>query len=132
VSADRLREAARVLRERAGAIGAAPWCAREELAEVIPGQAGGSMYYRSSVYGFDSWQKGNTPYIASANSMTGAAYIATMHPGVGLALADWLNRLAASVEMDAPTDWNRREAHGRPEWATDGFAVADAILGGQS
>lgn len=52
-----------------------------------------------------------------------AAYIAAMHPGVGLALAQWLDSLAVI---------NLREHPGMGLDARHALAIARAINGGQS
>ena len=112
MSADRLREAARVLRERAeSATGASyhwtPLPAGEGVARVFCG--------RVLVAKTDETIGGS-----GAN----AAYIATMHPGVGLALADWLDDEAGRIEL-ADNGWDAR-----PYEAA--LRLADLILGSAS
>ena len=77
MSADRLREAAKVLREQAEAATPGPW-------RSVQGASG------------DLWwvELPNTADVALDLHGENATYIATMHPGVGLALADWLDDLA--------------------------------------
>ena len=103
-----LREAAKVLRERAGAATPGPWeAAQDHLthsvgADVRSVPSGG--YAAADCCGYQG---------ASTNE--DAAYIATMHPGVALALADWLDETARWVPiMEEP------------------LAVAEAVLGGAS
>lgn len=85
MSADELRQAAATLRERADHANAddVPW-----IAEV--GAVG------------TAWI--NSPGEHHAISMHGwpaaARYIATVHPGVGLALADWLDTEAGVFEYE--------------------------------
>jgi hypothetical protein len=95
MSTDRLREAARVLRERAETV-----IARDHN----PGHA---------IDNFVAYYEGRR---TSSDALgIDAAYIATMHPGVGLALADWLDA-QADTTCDCGVD----------EFA---LAVADLILG---
>jgi len=99
MSADRLREAARVLRERAETV-----IARRD---DNPGRA---------IDIFVHYYECRSTY--SDALARDAAYIATMHPGVGLALADWLDYAAATLPAcDC-------------QWPHEPFAVADLILGG--
>lgn len=51
-----------------------------------------------------------------------APYIATMHPGVGKALADWLENTAISLAASTHPDW--QDCIG-----ADALAVARAVLG---
>ena len=101
MSADRLREAARVLRERAEAATPGPW-------RSVQGASG------------DLWwvELPNTADVALDLHGENATYIATMHPGVGLALADWLDDIAA---LDGPSPHIPSER--------GAFRIADIILG---
>ena len=56
-------------------------------------------------------------------SLTDATYIATMHPGVGLALADWLDTTAERIGTPAQATLPQRQ---------HAFAVARLILGSAS
>lgn len=107
MSADRLREAARVLRERAEAATPGPWC------DEYSGRTGPVV--------MDAESRNALDHVAKCSHFRGridAAYIATMHPGVGLALADWLDYAAATLPAcDC-------------QWPHEPFAVADLILGG--
>lgn len=65
----------------------------------------------------------------AVNERADSSWIAALHPGVGMALADWLESTAATVEAvtrkhadAAPTD-----AH----WLAPALAVAQQILGAQ-
>lgn len=93
MSAQELREAAALMRTRAETAASSPWYAREEVAE-LPGSERGSTYVRWSVYATDTYGKGNTPYVAEANGREGAEHIASWHPAVALAVADWLEEVA--------------------------------------
>ena len=125
MSADRLRQAARVLRERAEAASEGEW-----------------RPFRSGLKGVDAaWIVDSGPtFIASTQidserGKADATYIATVHPGVGLALADWLDAIGAY--------WALVEESGEPARDADGWEVsfdetldshalriADLILGG--
>jgi len=54
-------------------------------------------------------------------------YIATMHPGVGLAQADLLEHEAEQFDLIADDDWDHRH-----RWADPIVAVARLINGGVS
>jgi hypothetical protein len=54
-------------------------------------------------------------------------YIAAMHPGVGVALADWLDSTAATV--DAVTKRYPPGADASVHWVAPALAVARAVLG---
>ena len=95
MTADRLRQAARVLRERAEAATPGPWLTHDEDGDpyIAPPATGALLITAHPLE------------VARAN----AAYIATMHPGVGLALADWL------------------EAEGKVYYTPDGVGSADPV-----
>jgi hypothetical protein len=82
MSADLLRQAATVLRERADAATPGPWTALPGAGNVwrFPDEGSPSLIARGG-------HEGPSP--------ADAAYIATMHPGVGHALADWLDNEAS-------------------------------------
>ena len=136
MSADTLREAAKVLRERAQAATPGPWSAADEhgllgpdswpawcVSQMRPGYEAmspteGYVTDIADVHGDDKSENPN------------ADYIATMHPGVGLALAEWLD---AETEHVAG---HYCEAHceypdGGPRCRA-ALALARLILGGAS
>jgi hypothetical protein len=106
MSADELRRAAATLRERANAAQPGPWESGERCVwshadipdGVVVGDAagGGGVYYDAD-----------------------GAYIATVHPGVGLALADWLDHYASVLQQQHPI-----------AFADDAIALARLINGG--
>ena len=100
MSADKLREAAKVLRERAEAATPGPW--------VQNGNNGIHTRVGACV--------ATTAQHNDGRRKADAVYLHTMHPGVGLALADWL-------------DDDFMHQHGPTEHA---IALADLILGGAS
>ena len=107
MSADRLREAAKVLRERATAATPGPWQGRD----------GASWAAQVCVLDGDGHPVAATSMTESVPSaLSDATYIATMHPGVGLALAEWLNQ--AALHTDEPNPLTNRAVQ-----------IADLILG---
>jgi len=101
MSADRLRAAAKVLRERTMLAALGPWTA--EIHEDGRAWIG---------------QHRNEHMLAAHGHPRTAEYIVTMHPGVGLALADWLDDAAREAEEVGENHHAAR--------------VADLILGGAS
>lgn len=108
MSAARLRGAAKVLRERAKEARAGKWTTTG--AEVLAERTWG--------YATVATTRGNSATVEG--DVSNALFIATMHPGVALALADWLDDAAIYVE---------EAADGFDEHALN---VADQILGDQS
>ena len=106
MNAETLRNAAEVLRERATAATVAPW-----EASPVDGLV---------------WADRLGDPVSGSTLSEDATYIATVHPGVGLALADWLDYfgdlLAKAEELDMVEE--------RP--FRDSLAVARLILGGAS
>jgi len=117
MSTDRLRQAANVLRERAEKATPGPW--REEYS----GKTGPVVLDVESHNALDHVAK-CCHYRAGFD----AAYIATVHPGVGLALADMLDTVAHHVgTFDC-------EAHCEPDGCStvrESDRIADLILGGE-
>ena len=114
---ERLREAGKVLRERAKAADILsdrePWAIWPDLTEggfVHVGNAGGVIPEGEFAI------EGEHNLVAKVYTPELAHYIATMHPGVGLALADWLYEMANDLTPD-----NCRTP----------LRLADLILGGE-
>ena len=118
-----LRRAAGRLRELSGAATAGPWRAHDthlgqygHTATLVSGE-GNTTDLRAWLPSMSqqSWDE-------RRNVWADAEYIAAMHPGVGLALAVWLDAEA-----------RRLEATARPEWqeivGAHALAVARQILG---
>ena len=133
MSADKLRQAAKVLRERAEKATPGPWGVANEIDGVRAGQPTvvvatrpGDRYARRVV------SVGQTrPHLRP--SAPNVAYIATMHPGVGLALAKWLDDLAAGWQWDEGEpvyDPGGHEITLDESMDTHPLAIADLILGG--
>jgi hypothetical protein len=92
MTSDLLRQAATVLRERADAATPGPWRTDVEIDGVHAGSrtvVRAGVGYRSRVVSVGQTRPHHSKGEASA------AYIATMHPGVGHALADWLDNEAS-------------------------------------
>lgn len=120
MSAQRLRDAAKTLRERAEAATPGPWRAMEH--DNYPGDEGVALLGSApTVTG--SHMIGYFHVGEQAQMEADGALAATMHPGVALALAQVLESLAFDREVNDEID-------GRT-WS-ELLAVADLILGSQS
>ena len=92
MSAELLRQAATILRERAEAATPGPWEANMHSPDM-GGRHGWDLRGPRNL--------GPLGAVVSARMLSGNAhYIATMHPGVGLALAKWLDDVAAGWPWD--------------------------------
>jgi len=102
--AQELREAARLMKERAKVATPGPW-------RYDPGKhfrAPGTCSFEESVFvgpiGKEALSVARTGETDDPESMADAAYIASMHPGVAVAVAGWLDDEAAGYEAyDAET-----------------------------
>lgn len=96
MTAARLREAAKVLRERAGSATPGPWVA---VAGALGDPADGPDHMRV----LQAPHKDAVTALARLDydryGGADAVYIALVHPLVGLALADWLDDEACRIEM---------------------------------
>lgn len=120
--AERLRAAATRLRERAGVPYGPPWTSDgtggvNTAADLEDDLVGPTIYVNGGLY---------------ANQNKVAAYIAMMSPPVALALADWLDDLAAGWPWDDDgtcvwDDGTPMRLEESPD--TYALAVADEILG---
>lgn len=114
-AAEELHAAAEKLRAAATLASDGPWLATPDV--LIGGWAVAQSPMESD----------EGPYLADFVRDCDARYIAAMHPGVGTALADWLDAEAAT--------WAGDEVHNRcsPQLCTleAAVAVARAILGSQ-
>lgn len=124
---ERFRAAATRLREVAADATTGPWSVtREHLTHPEAGadvQGAGGRWVASDC---DGYQGGCLP--------ADADYIAMMHPPVALALADWLDDLAAGWPWDDDgtcvwDDGTPMRLEESPD--THALAVADAVLGGE-
>lgn len=123
MSANRLRTAARVLRHHANAATPGPWGVGNDttVAQNMEQVAPGRCRYTQKVAAPNPWDYEDAPddEHAEERARFDADYIATMHPGVALALADWLDA-AARDEEAGPMRGDRYP-----------LAVADLILADQ-
>jgi hypothetical protein len=132
MSADLLREAAEVLRERAEAATSGPWRweqYRDDLPYLV-GRGGDPATYAYDtevIYANHSGECGcrSACYLWLEVAHSDRDYIATMHPGVGLALADWLDKEADEIPPWATHFGEDR----RPLSEAPPVRVANAILG---
>ena len=104
--------AAHRLRELAEAAGSGPWKA---IPDVMIG--GWAVAHESADAG--------GPYLADFTRAEHAYWIAMMHPGVGLALADWLDATAGEMTAANGTEYAYSEF---ASW-TAALALARQILG---
>ena len=138
--AEDLRAAAAKLRELATAATPGPWRQHDThlgqygyTATVLSGE-GNDTDLRAWLPSMSQ-----EPWDEARNVWPDAAYIAAMHPGVGLALAELLEHHALHVDAvhkAAANVWHEGEAE-RAEWvekqiSTPALAVARAITGGSS
>ena len=116
MAADRLRAAATLLRERAEAATPGPWFVEED--------------------DWDVHVLANDPHIQIPYGVArdlgdrdgDAAYIAAMHPLVGLAVAGWLDTIAG--EAASNEEFDGLDPYQTIAGYADALAVADLILGG--
>ena len=128
MSADILRRAASLMRERAEAATSGPW-------EFRPRRGTESMFDNPATIGFVD-AAGYFVMLREGTWTTenDMGYIASWHPAVALAVADMLDEAALTVEVMGPWDWDYPEgpmdATGslRPE-VRRALAVAQAYLG---
>lgn len=113
MSAETLRRAAELMRERAEAATNYPWMAS------APGEVWKHYDGQVRAVGFpDDFD----PSICDVLDNADAQHIASWHPDVALAVADWLDRIGAD---DRPTSALDREGR-------SALAVARAYLGGDA
>ena len=120
--ADQLRAAAAALRTASDALptehwGNRPWHA-EECNDTDDMASCPCIVAQGKYRDFDQVQDPPIQYVADAETPEHAAYIALMHPGVGHALAQWLNAEAGHLDHD---DYPAAHPHA--------LAVARAITG---
>lgn len=112
MSAETLRRAAEKLREQASA------------ARDITGASDWFMECRGMHFTGEYGVRSSGGFVAGDTVEEEAAYIATMRPDVGLALADWLDDCASRFGKPGHREWHGNES--------SALAVARAILGGDS
>ena len=121
MSAERLREAAALMRERAEATsnkGQHPWLMTETNLDADE---------------FDVWTfiENHHWTVAVADFDKDAEHIASWHPAVALAVADWLDATADRIDAGRDPKLGGRRNHG---WrgSREALAVANAYLGADS
>lgn len=130
MSAARIREAAKVLRDAAENATPGPWTWVDRYAAEMCGADGAHVLYANSYEDQEDVQA----------SESDAAYIALMSPPVALVLADWLDAEAeAAADRDAhwarqirdcPDCFSPGDGEGQVElWHKPALALADTILG---
>lgn len=125
MSVERLRAAAALMRERADVwdYHASPW-------RVEPGPAGWSVVRSAGVIEDDFAEPSavveHDTFVFQMDTTSTARHIASWHPAVALAVADWLEATAVRCDM-------ARE-RGNHSWrgSRQALAVADAYLGSAS
>lgn len=125
-----LRAAATKLRELAAQADDGPWeTTWREQQYHLDGYRDGDLHPISEwTYAIATWEPKVETERAECDTAN-ADYMAAMHPGVGAALADWLDSTAATIEAvhrkreDAATE----DSH----WVAPALAVARALNGGQ-
>ena len=91
MSAELLRQAATILRERATVATPGPWRFTDSETVDDVWEAGLAVVNderQPVAFVADQWYEENEP--GDVTPLLDATWMATMHPGVGLALADWL------------------------------------------
>lgn len=125
--AEELGAAAEKLRELATAATAGPWTQHDTHLDL----GGHTATVRTDredinqtelVAWVPTWS--HQPWDNARNAWNNAAYMATMHPGVGAAVADWLDSYAAQLAASTHPGWHETVS-GPP------LAVARAILRSQ-
>lgn len=126
--ADELRTAATRLRTLTGALPANDWGNRpwhaEECNDTDDTNSCPCIVAQGEYRDFDQPQIPLIQYVADAENPEFAAYIATMHPGVGAALVDWLDIAVEYAERWPP------DAQTNSPFRLGALAVARAINGG--
>ena len=136
MSAQRLCEAAKVLRQRAEAATPGPWRAMEY--DNYPGDEGVALLGSAATV-IGSHMIGYFHVGGQAQMEADGALAATMHPGVALALADWLDEAGADYFAFGDDEHHAADHEPCDECDSDPRAphlrralrVADLILGDQ-
>lgn len=118
--AEELRTAAKLMRERAEAADARAWAGKPWAVDQCAEDGCPCIVYQGEYKPFDEPQVPPIQYVADTETPGHAAYIASMHPGVALAVADWLDIEAGILEKGLPDPTGG--------WA-EARAVARAYLG---
>lgn len=95
--AETMRRAAKLMRERAGAATPGPWTIREQHGRDIADEGWSDVRVVSPVGDVAVTYLSNVSESNAANENT--EHLAAMHPLVALAVADWLERDAALIDV---------------------------------
>ncbi|GAA0501012.1 hypothetical protein [Streptomyces olivaceiscleroticus] len=102
-TADELRAAATKLRKLVADLPATGWGDRpwhaEECSDTDNFESCACIVAQGEYREFDQPQDPPIQYVADAETVEHANYIATMHPGVSSMLADWLDSAAVDAEQ---------------------------------
>jgi hypothetical protein len=124
-----LLAAAEKLRSLATAVPTEDWGTRpwhvEECSDTDTMESCPCIVAQGEYKEFDQPQIPPVQYVADAETREHAEYIAAMHPGVGLALADWLENMARTVDAVA----DKYEPDPGSHWLAPALAVARQVLG---
>lgn len=121
-AADELRAAANLIRERAQAADGANWPGRPWAIEACAqpqGDGCACIVYQGEYQPLEQPQVPAIDYICDAETPERATHIAALHPGVALALADWLDETADQIE-------HAHKAWAESDYVTDLYGGADA------
>lgn len=111
MSAAELRQAAETLRGFAQKATPGPWTGRAEVACYDHGCSDPTRPADGACYGVRVSAPSESYFLSGprhhdlARAEGDAGLIATMHPGVGLALADWLDRAAVALDAGVDDNW---------------------------
>ena len=130
MSAETLRRAAKLLRERAEAVPPAPWEVTNpnEGTEYLP-------LWEVTNDEFNNPTDGDSPGLGVVIDTGGreeADYIALMHPPVALALAEWLEAAAVALDANYGAEADLLAEIDDDQTAQHAVIVARAVLRGES
>ena len=104
--AEELRAAAKLMRECAEAADAADWPGGPWAVDKCSENGCPCIVYQGERNPYTEPQVPRIQYVADTETPEHAAYIASMHPGVALAVADWLARFADPVYCYGPAEYD--------------------------
>ncbi|MEH0442485.1 hypothetical protein QA811_02120 [Streptomyces sp. B21-102] len=119
--ADELRAAAAKIRDLTAEATGAPWATSWSEQQYEVKSPSGIDPIAEWTYAIATWEPEASEQRAECDTAD-ADWIATMHPGVGTALARWLENTATSLTASTHPGW-------QDLIAADALAVARAVLG---
>jgi hypothetical protein len=102
--AEELRTAAKLIRERAEAVSSPDWPGKPWQVTECSEHGCPCIVYQGDYKPFDEPQVPGIQYVADAESPADAEHIASWHPLVALAVADWLDAEYRHSKADYPSD----------------------------